>query len=109
MYDMNCDAFYRIVDLETQKIERCNNLVGTFKNLELEWDNDDEGLSKNISISNQSRKNEGKKSKSSNLSLTIHSPIKKRCKSHPPTRRKHSKVDNVVKCLKKEGMILSYF
>lgn len=47
---MVCDAFYKIVDLATQKIERCNHLVGTFKKLELEWDSNNEGLSKNISI-----------------------------------------------------------
>ncbi|XP_074327363.1 protein FAR1-RELATED SEQUENCE 5-like [Apium graveolens] len=49
MYDLVCDAFYRIVDLSTEKTERCNHLVGIFKKLELEWENDDEGSSKNIS------------------------------------------------------------
>ncbi|XP_017247535.2 protein FAR1-RELATED SEQUENCE 5-like isoform X1 [Daucus carota subsp. sativus] len=103
MYDMVCDAFYRIVDLATQKIERCNNLVDTFKKLELEWDKNDEGISKKISIDKQISKSEGKKSKISDLSLSIHSPIKKRCKGRPPTRRKQSKVDTVVQCLKKKS------
>lgn len=48
MYDLVCDALYKIV-LSTQKIERCNHLIDIFKMLELEWENDNEGSSKNIS------------------------------------------------------------
>ncbi|KAK1396174.1 hypothetical protein POM88_006037 [Heracleum sosnowskyi] len=98
---MVCDAFYRIVDLATEKKERCNQLVGTFKNLELEWENNDEGCSKKISGNTQS--NKGERKKASNWSLTKWSPIKKRCKGRPPTKRKQSKVDMVVKTLQKKS------
>ena len=45
---MVCDAFYRIVDLAAENLERCNHLVGTFKKLELEWDTNDKGCSTSI-------------------------------------------------------------
>nr|XP_017227596.1 PREDICTED: protein FAR1-RELATED SEQUENCE 5-like [Daucus carota subsp. sativus] len=48
MYEMVCDAFYRIVDLAAENLERCNHLVGTFKKLELEWDTNDKGCSTSI-------------------------------------------------------------
>ena len=100
MYEMVCDAFYRIVDLAAENLERCNHLVGTFKKLELEWDTNDKGCSKNISTNKQSERSEGKKP--SNLSSTILSPIKKRCKGRPPVKRKQSKVDTIVKNLRKK-------
>ncbi|KAL1805034.1 hypothetical protein ACET3Z_028102 [Daucus carota] len=100
MYEMVCDAFYRIVDLAAENFERCNHLVGTFKKLELEWDTNDKGCSKNISTNKQSERSEGKKP--SNLSSTILSPIKKRCKGRPPVKRKQSKVDTIVKNLRKK-------
>ncbi|XP_074361276.1 protein FAR1-RELATED SEQUENCE 5-like [Apium graveolens] len=101
MYDLVCDAFYRIVDLSTEKTERCNHLVGIFKKLELEWENDDEGSSKIISTNIELDMSKGKKV--SNWSVTIHSPIKKRSKGRPPTKRKQSKVDTVVKNLQKKS------
>ncbi|XP_074337305.1 protein FAR1-RELATED SEQUENCE 5-like [Apium graveolens] len=89
MYDLVCDAFYRIVDLSTEKTERFNHLVGIFKKLELEWENDDEGSSKNISTNIELDMSKGKNV--SNWSITIHSPIKKRSKGRPLTKRKQSK------------------
>ncbi|KAL1826662.1 hypothetical protein ACET3Z_005074 [Daucus carota] len=71
-----------------------------FKKLELEWDTNDKGCSKNISTNKQSERSEGKKP--SNLSSTILSPIKKRCKGRPPVKRKQSKVDTIVKNLRKK-------
>lgn len=99
---MVCDAFYRIVELSTEKIERCNKLVTTFNSFELEWETNDEGCLKNISKSTQSNRSGNGSKKMLKPSPTIHSPIKKRCKGRPPTKRKQSKVEIAVKTLKKK-------
>lgn len=55
MYDMVCDDFYRIVDLATVKIERCNKLLNTFENYDSEWEKNDEDCMKNMSKSAQNQ------------------------------------------------------
>ncbi|XP_074349474.1 uncharacterized protein LOC141689184 [Apium graveolens] len=64
-------------------------------------DNGDEGCSKNISNDTHAKKGESKMTL--DKSLAIRSPIKKRCKGRPPTRRKQSKVDIFVKNLQKKS------
>ncbi|KAL6538949.1 hypothetical protein OROMI_025275 [Orobanche minor] len=102
MYEMVCDAFYRIIDLATEKVERCNQLVRTFEKFELEWDKNAQDYLKNKSTNAQYLSRTRSKT-TSNWSPTIHSPIKKRCKGRPPTKRKQSKVDTIVKTLKKKS------
>lgn len=54
-YDMLYDTFHNIVNLVTEKIGESKKLVGIFRNLELEWDNDDEGCLKYMSPTHRQR------------------------------------------------------
>ncbi|KAK1384475.1 hypothetical protein POM88_022210 [Heracleum sosnowskyi] len=89
------------LEIENQWVEEMDNE----ENIESEQQGEEEENIDAESIQKLAppKAKKGEIKRGSNWNLTIHSPIKKRCKGRPPTKRKQSKVDTIVKIFQKKS------
>ena len=92
-FDKLCNIFFPIAELGAMSDDSCNSLIEQIRTLRIEPSSNSTSESNKEQLGTQ----EGAPSNGENISKTILSPIAVRCAGRPPSLRKESKVDKLIR------------
>ncbi|KAM0825043.1 hypothetical protein ACQ4PT_069821 [Festuca glaucescens] len=92
-FDMLCNSFHPVAEIGAMSDDSCNALIEELRTLKIKFS----GNSSSDNNEEQLGAHEGALSNENTTSKTILSPIAVRCAGRPPSTRKESKIDKLIR------------